>query len=276
MKAALWTIGITLLVGLQTALYAQQASMDMTYYSGGKGKLELESMPARLEYEIPLRGKTTLKTVMFKFSKKNGPERSVIMPLSVDGTFKARWLLKDGPGEYTVTIFGSEQVQSLRYAGIAYFNIISGAAVPANLPGLAINSSVMAFVDSVMGTQVGRGECWDLAQAALDKHGADWKRPVSYGVPLIPGTDEVMPGDIMQFKTLKLTEKLPNGGTRWETLGAPDHTAVVYEVLGPMRYRLAHQNIGGSRIVQITELNLSLVTSGQYWMYRPQAGLILE
>jgi hypothetical protein len=125
-----------------------------------------------------------------------------------------------------------------------------------------------------MGTTVGRGECWDLAQEALDGCGADWDRPWKFGALLDPAKDEIRPGDIIQFRTVKLVEQLPDGGSRWQVIGMPDHTAVIIAVLGPLRYRLAHQNINGKRSVITTEVNLNHATAGKYSVYRPVAGIV--
>jgi hypothetical protein len=57
------------------------------------------------------------------------------------------------------------------------------------------------------------------------------------------------------------------------TIGAPDHTAVVYEVLGPLHYRVAHQNVNGKRYIIVEEINLNFRTSGSMWFYRPIMGL---
>ena len=45
-------------------------------------------------------------------------------------------------------------------------------------------------------------------------------------------------------------------------------------VRGKKEYTLAHQNIGGKRSVMTSPVNLNLVTSGRYWIYRPVAGII--
>jgi hypothetical protein len=127
-----------------------------------------------------------------------------------------------------------------------------------------------------MGTTVGSGECWDLAQQALDMNLAEWSRPTSFGRPLNPETDEIKAGDIIQFRSVKITEHLPGGVTRWETLGTPDHTAIIYRVLGKKRYTLAHQNIGGKRSVMTSDINLAKVTGGKYRIYRPVALMIRQ
>ena len=84
----------------------------------------------------------------------------------------------------------------------------------------------------------------------------------------------VKAGDIIQFRSVKITEHLPGGVTRYESLGSPDHTAIVYKVLGKKHYTVAHQNVSGNRNVITGEINLSKVTGGKYWIYRPVALMI--
>ena len=208
--------------------------------------------------------------------KKGGKERSNPVPLAADGSFNVRYLIKEGIGTYTVSFHGSGQKSSLSYEGLGFFTHTVKKALPANLLRLELNGKVLAFVNKVLGTSVGRGECWDLAQEALDMNLAYWTRPTTFGLPLNPRTDEIKAGDIIQFRNLKITEHLPDGRTRWEILGAPDHTAVIYKVLGKKRYTLAHQNVGGKRTVMKGDINLANVTGGQYWIYRPVALMIRQ
>ncbi|OGU17423.1 MAG: hypothetical protein A2076_04590 [Geobacteraceae bacterium GWC2_53_11] len=252
----------------------QTGKAAITWYTGGEAKLSLDPIPVDLSSSLVLAGATTQKTLVVKVAKKGGTARSNPVPLAADGSFNVRYLIKDGIGTYTVTLFGSSQKNALNYQGLGFFTLTVTKALPANLLHLELNGEVLAFVNGVMGTQVGSGECWDLAQQALDTSLADWTRPTSFGLPLNPEKDEIKAGDIIQFRSVKTTEHLPGGGTRWETLGAPDHTAIVYKVLGKKRYTLAHQNIGGKRIVLTSDINLAKVTGGKYWIYRPVALMI--
>ena len=81
-------------------------------------------------------------------------------------------------------------------------------------------------------------------------------------------------GDIIQFRSVKTTEHLPGGITKYATIGAPDHTAIVYNVLGKKHYTVAQQNVSGNRNVIMGEMDLAKVTSGTYWIYRPVALMI--
>lgn len=252
----------------------QTTTAAITWYTGGEARLKLAPVPADQASSIVLAGTTTDKTLVVKVAKKGGPEHSNTIPLTADGSFNVRYLMKDGAGTYTVTFYGSSQKNSLNYRGLGFFTLTVNKPLPANLLHLELNGEVLSFVDTVMGTTVGRGECWDLAQQALDENLADWTRPTSFGRQLNPETDEIKAGDIIQFRSVKTTEHLPGGGTRWETLGAPDHTAVIYRVLGKKRYTLAHQNIGGKRTVMTSDVNLANATGGKYRIYRPVAQMI--
>jgi len=82
-------------------------------------------------------------------------------------------------------------------------------------------------------------------------------------------------GDIIQFRALTITENSPEG-IRRKTLGSPDHTAIIYKVLGKKHFILAHQNVGGQRMVVQEDINLAHATSGAYWIYRPVALMIQQ
>lgn len=253
---------------------AQTGTAAIIWYSGGETKFKLAAIPDGSSADVLLSGNTSQKTLIVTVTKKDGPTRINPIPLSTDGSFNVRYLIKDGIGIYTITFSGSEQSDSLNYRGLGYITIAVKKKLPPIYHAFELNSRVIEFVDSVMGTTFGRGECWDLAQQALDQNLADWTRPTAYGLPLNPDINEIRAGDIIQFRTLKITEHLSGGTTKWETLGAPDHTAIIYKVLGKKHFTLAHQNIGGKRSVVKSDINLTKVTGGKYWIYRPVALMI--
>lgn len=275
-KHALLAVLLCLLTFVINAAAETTSGAAITWYRGGKAKLTAGPIPATVASTVLLAGVTTQKTLLVKVAKNGREPRSTIIPLATDGSFSVRYLLKDGAGDYTITYFGSEQADALDYQGLGFVTLFATETFPANQSGLELNSRIIRFVDSVMGTPVGRGECWDLAQAALDANLADWSRPTRFGILLNADTDEIKAGDIMQFRALKLTEQLPGGAIRRGTLGTPDHTAIVYNVLGKKHYTLAHQNVAGTQIVMTTELNLAHVTSGEYWIYRPVAQMLSQ
>jgi hypothetical protein len=244
------------------------------WYTGGEAKLHLNPVPADLMSSVEFSGTTTQNTLMVKVAKNGGTARSTHIPLTADGSFNVLYLIKDGIGTYTITFYGSKQNGSMNYQGLGYVTHMVKKTLPANLQGVELNGKILEFIDKVMGTTVGHGECWDLAQEVLDANLADWTRPTTFGLPRNPDTNEIKAGDIIQFRTLTLTEHLPGGGTRRTAFGTPDHTAVVYKVLGKKQYTLAHQNVAGKRTVIKSDINLAYVTGGQYRVYRPVALMI--
>lgn len=248
----------------------------ITWYAGGEDKLRFNPVPPDVSPIVALAGTTTQKTLIIKVAKKGGAARTNTIPLAADGSFNIRYLIKDGTGTYTVTLFGSTRKNALNVQGLGFFTRAVRKTLPDSLLQLELNDAIRAFVTTVLGTTVGSGECWDLAQQALDMNLADWTRPTNFGSLRNPETDEIKAGDIIQFRSVKTIEHLPGGATRRENLGAPDHTAIIYKVLDKKRYTLAHQNVGGKRIVTTSDINLTTVTSGKYRIYRPVALMIRQ
>lgn len=131
-----------------------------------------------------------------------------------------------------------------------------------NLP--LTNKKIIEFCDTKLKKKVGNGECWDLANYALQYANAKWSPPYEFGVKINYKTDLVLPGDIIQFEKVKI--ELGNGYTE----KMPHHTAIVYQVLGPNKYLIAHQNLSGVKKVNKTELDLNLMTKGSVTFFRPQ------
>jgi hypothetical protein len=130
-----------------------------------------------------------------------------------------------------------------------------------------LNKKIVSYVKSVIGIQVDRGECWDLANEALTKNNARWDGEYKYGELLDLKKDEVFPGDIIQFKNVKVTYTVGNAIYK-ETMA--HHTAIVYRVISKGKYELAHQNTGFSgRKVGLSTLDLSTVIKGKMYFYRP-------
>ena len=131
----------------------------------------------------------------------------------------------------------------------------------------ALNRKVIEYVETVIGEQVDRGECWDLAYQALTRAEAQWDGQYKYGKEVNPRKDEIYPGDIIQFKNVKIRYR---EGNRIVTESMEHHTAIVYKLLKNGVYKLAHQNTGFSgRTVGISKLDLHTVISGRMWFYRP-------
>ncbi len=134
-----------------------------------------------------------------------------------------------------------------------------------------LNKDIIKYVNSVIGTKVERGECWDLANQALIKVGADWDREYKYGEKIDPKIDKVYPGDLVQFE--KVTVKYTQGNATYTEI-MEHHTAIVYKVLEKGVYELAHQNTEFSgRKVGLSKLDINTVVQGKMYFYRPTKNL---
>ncbi len=130
-----------------------------------------------------------------------------------------------------------------------------------------MNGRIVAYVNDRLGKQVGRGECWDLAAAALNDAGAEWDGGYGFGRPLNPVTDTVLPGDIVQFEGVELRWQQ---GKAMNTARMPHHTAVVLEAPTPDSLIIGEQNTRElGRKVGRNELVLSRRTKGTISFFRP-------
>lgn len=133
---------------------------------------------------------------------------------------------------------------------------------------------VAAWSEHNFDKQVGTGECWDLAQQALLKGCGKHAFVLEYyhhGFPIltmeggeVAQHDEVRRGDILQFKSCVFEE-----AHRVQTVGLPDHTAVV--LAAGERLAVAEQNVNGVRRVVRGEYNLAALARGRVVVYRPMA-----
>ncbi|WP_109831409.1 hypothetical protein [Reichenbachiella versicolor] len=141
---------------------------------------------------------------------------------------------------------------------------------PKKLPDL--NEKIIKYVDSVMGTKVDRGECWDLAAGALAYSEAYFDRSsmktiTTYGRRLNPDKEEILPGDLIQFEGVLLKWK-ENNTTFSESMG--QHTAIVYKVNAPKNYEIAHQNTSSwGKKVGVSTFRLDRMQKGKVFIYRP-------
>ena len=149
------------------------------------------------------------------------------------------------------------------------FSLSFNLNAQSNIPEL--NKEIINYVESVIGTQVERGECWDLANQALIKVDADWDREYKYGKKIDPKKDKVYPGDLIQFENVKV--KYTKGNATYTEI-MEHHTAIVYKVLEKGVYELAHQNTEFSgRKVGISKLDINTVVHGKMYFYRPTKNL---
>lgn len=130
-----------------------------------------------------------------------------------------------------------------------------------------LNANIMVYVESVMGTKVDRGECWDLAYQALEMFDAEWDKQLVFGRKFNPRKETVYPGDIIQFYRVKLTYEEGNAIIT-ETM--KQHTAIIYEVVDETTFTIAQQNTQATgRKVGLGKINLDHVVQGEIKFYRP-------
>ncbi len=155
---------------------------------------------------------------------------------------------------------------------LCILSLILWSAVNAqeNIPPL--NEAIVKYAGSVIGKQVGRGECWDLADEALVSNQAQFDKRTKktlyiFGREYKPGKEPIYPGDIIQFKNVVVSYRKGNMIMK-EEYG--HHTAIVYDVLGAGHLKLAHQNTGFSgKKVGLSEFRLEDVKKGKMQFYRP-------
>ena len=130
-----------------------------------------------------------------------------------------------------------------------------------------MNQQIVNYVNSVMGTQVDRGECWDIAYRALELTNAKWDKMYVYGEPVDYMNEEVFPGDIIHFEDVVIQQTV---GLATITETMEQHTAIIVEVYDKGIYELAHQNTSFSgRKVGTSPIDLNGLKEGQVIVYRP-------
>ena len=141
---------------------------------------------------------------------------------------------------------------------------------------LSLNEKVLEYARSQLGKTVGNGECTTLAIAALVAVKA--KSPVDYKLPragdyvwgrAIDTFDEAQPGDILQFRDVKLEFPAPKGAAAPPPVVFAHHTAIVSANLGKGKFKVLEQNAGG-RFVQEHQYDFSRKTEGAIYIYRPE------
>jgi hypothetical protein len=220
----------------------------------------------------------------------------------------------DGPGGLVIISAASPVGESFRgypmpnvcrvLLAVGFCVLMASAAVPAAAAAAAapakpasppakagdvpeVNRKVLAYCAAHLDQQVADGECANLVNEAYKAAGAKRHRevPKPPGVTLqdddyvwgrlLGPTDEVLPGDVIQFRDVKIVKKT---GSRTSTHTMAHHTAVVQKVLGKNHYAVLHQNssVGvppeKKKTVHPGDIDLNFKTAGEAWVYRPLAG----
>jgi hypothetical protein len=144
--------------------------------------------------------------------------------------------------------------------------------VPTERVLASLNERIRMHAESLLGKQVGGGECTDLVNETLGFCNAKQLRVLADGsyewgqnVALTDakGNAAVIPGDILQFENVVFK----GGGY---TYNYPHHTAIVRSVNGK-QIELLHQNVNNVRRVLTGSINLDhLHPGGSIKAYRPQ------
>lgn len=130
-----------------------------------------------------------------------------------------------------------------------------------------LNREIVELTRKQIGKTVARGECWDLAALVLNTTGASWDKKYEYGRRVDPSRECIYPGDLMQFEGVQIKYQKGNA-VYTETMA--HHTAVISEVKARGVFMIAHQNTGAfGRKVGISELDLTTILKGKYYIYRP-------
>jgi len=155
---------------------------------------------------------------------------------------------------------------------------------------------IVSFPRHRMGQRVGDGECFTLANTALQNagaHGAAHYGTVTPNADYVWGTSvglsDVRPGDVIQFRDYRydreVETKKANGSATIvsDFQERPHHTAVVERVDGGGAITVLEQNSPDGSPVTRTRLFFSggtttsgsttttITVQGTFWLYRPQA-----
>lgn len=126
-----------------------------------------------------------------------------------------------------------------------------------------IDEKIIEFAKMNLGKKVERGECWDLANSALNYANANWKPLYDFGDKIDHKKQPLKPGDILQFTNVKFI--FSNGSASF-----PKHTAIVYKA-NKQQLTLLHQNFNNKRYVDTLSINLSNIKNGKIEAYRPKS-----
>ncbi len=125
-----------------------------------------------------------------------------------------------------------------------------------------VAGKIMEFCKKNMGKKIDRGECWDLAYAALNNANADWSTPFNFGDKIDYKKEGLKPADILQFTNVKFM--FPN-----RSMSFPKHTAIVSKANGSS-ILVYHQNFNNKRFVDTLTINLENIKNGKIDAYRPK------
>lgn len=142
------------------------------------------------------------------------------------------------------------------------FLILIGPIVFSSFQTVPVAGKILEFCKNNMGKKVDRGECWDLANMALNYAGADWTGSFNFGDKIDYKKEVLKPADILQFTNVKFM--FPN-----RSMSFPKHTAIVSKANGGA-ILVYHQNFNNKRFVDTLTINLENIKNGKIEAYRPK------
>lgn len=130
----------------------------------------------------------------------------------------------------------------------------------------SLNQKILNLAKQKIGKKIDRGECWDLANYVLTETNAEWDGLYEYG-RLLSKDECIMPGDIIQFKNVKVVTKIKNVT---QTQSMVHHTAMIYQVYSKTEVSILEQNTAEfGRKIGESKLDFSKIVKGTYKIYRP-------
>ena len=128
---------------------------------------------------------------------------------------------------------------------------------------ISVADKIISFAVQKIGKKVDRGECWDLANAALNYAGAQWEPPWNFGDKIDYKTQALKPADILQFTNVKFV-------FQFGSASFPKHTAIIYKI-NKKQLTLLHQNFNNKRFVDTLTIDLDNIKNGKIEAFRPKA-----
>lgn len=154
---------------------------------------------------------------------------------------------------------------------------------------MSLKNKVLKYCISHLGSKVDKGECWDLAENALEYAGAKTSNDLG---KVGPDTDYIWgskvslggasPGCIIQFRNYKYEKKVSNSrGEKSDHETRPHHTAIIEKVNSNGEIVVLEQNVDNHKKVHRNTLYFESVTykdgrntieitiTGKFWIYEP-------
>lgn len=159
-----------------------------------------------------------------------------------------------------------------------------------------ITAAVLRYAKQNLGRRIGRGECWDLADKALEESGGKCSHDYGKVTPnanYVWGTlvslANAKSGDIIQYRNFTWTRRVTQKDGSWEESSGeyPHHTAIlngkkgnspscwhVYEQNWPANVKKVQLNtvfLKAGTFRMTNQASVTIKLTGRFWIYRPQS-----